>query len=82
MKQLVNFRFDQDVLSSLKALEGMLHQSKTQIVEEAILRYADEKKVRRSKLLALAGSLSNDEANTMLKVIHESKNRKEMMGIL
>lgn len=78
MKQLVNFRFNQDVLLSLKALEDMLHQSKTQIVEEAILRYADEKKLRRSKLLALAGSMSDEEAVAMLGAIRESKTRKEI----
>ena len=61
MKQLIKFRFDPRVIISLEMLSQHLHYSKTQIVEEAILRYAEEKQLRQSALLSLAGSIPDDE---------------------
>ena len=79
MKQLVNSGFDQRTLASLVALEALLHRSKTRIVEEAILEYAEKKQVRRGGLFALAGSLSESDADLMLSVIQQGKNRKELL---
>jgi hypothetical protein len=82
MKQLMNFRFDPQVIASLEALAEHLHCSKTRIVEEAILRYAEKKQIQRSGLFSLAGSIPNDEADSMLEAIRNSKNRKEFPGNL
>jgi hypothetical protein len=82
MKQLINFRFDPRTIASLEALAKQLHYSKTRIVEEAILHYAEEKQIRRSGLFSLAGSIPDDEADSMLEAIRDSKNRKEFQGDL
>jgi len=77
MKQAVNFRFDPRVIIALNALEADLHYSKTQIVEEAILHFAEKNKIRRSGLFSLAGCLSEADGEDMLAAIKKSKNRKE-----
>ena len=77
MKQLVNFRFDPRVITSLDALEEDLHYSKTRIVEEAILYFTEKNQVRWSGLFSLAGCLSYEDWDDKLKVIKKSKNRKE-----
>jgi len=78
MKQLVNFRFDPRVISSLNALEEELHYSKTRIVEEAILYFAAKKQIHRSGLFSLAGCLSEEDGDDLLDSIKKSKNRKEL----
>jgi hypothetical protein len=82
MKQLINFRFDARVLASLEVLAQHLQCSKTRIVEEAILRYAEEKQLKRSGLFSLAGSIPENDADDILNTIRDSKNRKEFPGTL
>ena len=79
MKQLVNFRFDPRVIASLNALEQDLHYSRTRIVEEAILYFAEKNQIRRGGLFSLAGSISEDDTDAMLNAIKKSKNRKELI---
>ncbi|MCX7122967.1 MAG: hypothetical protein NTV32_04770 [Gammaproteobacteria bacterium] len=61
---------------------GLLHRSKTRIVEEAILDYAEKNQVRRGGLFSLAGSLSESDADLMLSIVQQGKTRKELAEIL
>ena len=82
MKQAMNFRLNPHTLNALRALEHLLHLTKTKIVEDAILRYAEEKNCRRSQFFSLAGSLSDEEADDLLRSIQQSKTRKELTETL
>lgn len=77
MKRAINFRFDNQTITTLALLEERLHASRTSIVEEAIAHYAREKLKQRAQYMKYAGSLSEEEGEAMLKDIKASRKNKK-----
>ncbi len=78
MKQAVNFRLDETILSTIAVLANDLHTTKTDIVEKAVAQFAATTANRRNALMQFAGSLSADNADSMLNAIQSDKNSKDV----
>ena len=78
MKQVCNFRLNEQTISVLGVLQKRLHCSKTAIVERAIQTFARKKMPRHHKLFTFAGILSECEGDAMLNLIKTEKHNKEM----
>ena len=78
MKQAVNFRLDHQAILALSLLEKQLQASKTDIVEQAIKLYAKKTLPKKNTLIQYAGSMSHEEAESMLKQIKKSKRNKTL----
>ena len=77
MKQAVNFRLSQQSILTLTTLANTLDLTRTQIIERALLRYYERKlKQKPSPLLALAGSINDDDTKSMLKCIKNDRVNK------
>lgn len=81
MKQAMNFRLDTEVVTVLTVLEEKLHTSKTRIVEEAVRLYAKKKLPVKNSLLKYAGSINDEDAAEMLKVIRHTKHNKDLKSL-
>lgn len=78
MKQVVNFRLNSQTINVLSILEKKLHTSRTSIVEKAIQFYAKKELSSQQALLKFAGTLSSEDADTMLESINNNKLNKEI----
>ena len=78
MKQAVNFRLSNKAIATLSLLEGVLHTSKTAIIENAIQVYAKFSSVSKNPLVKYAGILSEDESDSMLEDIKGARHNKEL----
>lgn len=78
MKSPTNFRLEESTLSLLAQLADQLHTTRTDIVEQAIHEYARLKQAKQNRLMALAGAMDEDTADSMLKDIRESRQDKDM----
>lgn len=81
MKQAMNFRLSTQVISVLLVLENNLHLSKTKIVENALLAYAN-KLPTQQPLLKHAGVMSETNAEDILKTVRTNKHNKKVMPTL
>jgi len=77
MKQAVNFRLNQQSILTLVELANILNLTRTEIIERALMRYYERKlKKKLSPLLSLAGSIRDDDAESMLSCIRKDKVNK------
>lgn len=76
MKLPVNFRLSQHTIALLGLLTKRLHVSKTDILEQAIAHFAKKQLTKQAGFLQLAGSLDAEQADDMLKTIHQSRKSK------
>jgi predicted transcriptional regulator len=78
LKQAVNFRLDEAVLTTIAVLAKDLHTTKTDIIEKAVAQFALSKQNKRNSLMQFAGSLAASEADTILNAIRTDKNNKDI----
>jgi len=78
MKQAMNFRLSNQVISILSMLEQETHSSKTAIVEKALQYYAKKKLANQNNILQYAGILGDKEADAMLALIQSNKHNKNV----
>ena len=78
MKHAINFRLDEVVLKTIAALAQELHTSKTDIVEQSILQFAAKVNHKKNNLLQYAGTLSENDADDLLKSIQRDKTTKDV----
>ena len=78
MKQAVNFRLDETILTTIEVLAKDLHTTKTDIIEKAVAQFAASKASKRNALMQFAGSLTSSDADSMLSGIQTDKNRKDV----
>jgi predicted transcriptional regulator len=76
LKQAVNFRLDEAVLTTIAMLAKDLHTTKTDIIEKAVVQFALSKQNNRNSLMQFAGSMAASEADSILDVIRTDKNNK------
>ncbi len=78
MKQAVNFRLDESILTTITVLANDLHTTKTDIIEKAVAQFAASTANRRNALMQFAGSLNANDADSMLSAIQSDKNSKDI----
>ena len=78
MKQAVNFRLDESILTKIEVLAKDLHTTKTDIIEKAVEQFAASTANRRNALMQFAGSLTANDADSMLSAIQRDKNSKDI----
>lgn len=78
MKQAVNFRLDETILTTIAILAKDLHTTKTDIIEKAVAQFATSKANRRNSLMQFAGSLNANDADSLLSAIKMDKNSKDI----
>jgi hypothetical protein len=78
VKHPINFRLEENVLTTIALLAKDLHTSKTDIIEQAVLQFAASRVDRRNTLLQFAGTLTGDEADTILNTIKADKSNKDV----
>lgn len=77
MKQAMNFRLSAQSVLTLTALAEDLHITRTEVIEQAIMRLYEKKRHQKpSPLLSLFGSISDDDAESMLKSLKEDRRNK------
>lgn len=76
MKSPTNFRLEEATLALLAQLAKQLHTTRTDIVEQAIAKYASLKIAKHNRLMALAGSFEEETADSMLNEIKQSRRNK------
>ncbi len=69
MKRAVNFRLDNQTITTLSLLEERLNISKTAIVEKAVPDYAKKKLMKQAQYMNYAGCLSEEDSGMILKAI-------------
>jgi len=82
MKSPTNFRLEENTLTLLTQLAHQHHTTRTAIVERAIREYAHQKQAKKNRLLALAGALDKENADTMLEDIQASRQNKDLEPVL
>lgn len=78
MKQAVNFRLDETILATIAVLAKDLHTTKTDIIEKAVEQFAASTANRRNALMQFAGSLTANDADSILSAIQMDKNSKNI----
>ncbi len=82
MKQVMNFRLNQQAVSILLTLKKTTGASHTQIIEEALLCYAKKNLSAQHPLASLSGKLSEKDAKKMLFSIKTNRHNKKDEPIL
>ena len=75
MKQPINFRLSKPAIFILFSLAKLLHISKTKVIEEALVNYAEKNMLSNSVLLKYAGILKKEDAEEMLQSISDKHNK-------
>jgi len=78
MKRAMNFRLDQQTITTISILEDELSASKTAIVEKAIAHYAKHKLTKQAAYMQHAGCLNEEESQQMIKAIKRGHKNKKM----
>jgi hypothetical protein len=71
MKQPTNFRLSKQAIFVLFSLAKLLHISKTKVIEQALLNYAEKNMPTKSILLKYAGVLKKEDAEEILQYISD-----------
>lgn len=73
----MNFRLSPESVLTLTALAEDLHVTRTEVIEQALMRlYEKRRRQKPSPLLSLFGSISDDDAQAILKSIKADKRTK------
>ena len=81
MKQSMQFRFFPETMVLITQMAKAMHLNNTRIVELEIKEFSQHNMPNKN-LLKYSGTLSEDDAEDMLKVIKKSKKNKSKVPVL
>ncbi len=77
MKHAMNFRLSAQSVLTLTALAEDLHVTKTEVIEQALMRLYEKRRHQKpSPLLSLFGSINDEDAKSILNSIKEDRRNK------